>query len=148
VFLLSSTLLLNISLAFFFFGSFSLIHCASLIHCFYQSFYFFCVCGRLLLGVNFGLRHRAKSLSWRLLLEVRDYCLQLEIVGVANNCHFLMNLLKMLWLHLKVVGCVLKTFYAFLCIQCVLEYCCIFTFASFDYLLQFLNEFKSFCSSL
>ncbi len=41
-----------------------------------------------------------------------------------------MNLLKIFWLHLKVVGCVLKTFDAFLCIQCVLEYCYIFTFAS------------------
>ncbi len=36
--------------------------------------------------MNFGLRHRAKSLSLRLLLEVRDYCLQMEIFGVAN-CH-------------------------------------------------------------
>jgi len=41
-----------------------------------------------------------------------------------------MNLLKILWLQLKVVSFILKTFYAFFCIQCVLEYCYIFTFAS------------------
>jgi hypothetical protein len=96
--------------------------------------------------VNFGLRHRAKSLSWRLLLEVRDYCLQLEIVGVANWHGFssLNEFFEDTLVALKSCKLCFEIFYAFLYIQCVLEYCCIFTFASFDYLSQFLNEFRSF----
>jgi hypothetical protein len=68
--------------------------------------------------VNFGLRHRAKSLSWRLLLEVRDYCLQLEIVGVAI-CHGFSSLNESFedtLVALKSCRLCLENFYAFICI--------------------------------
>jgi hypothetical protein len=84
-----------------------------------------------------------------LLLEVRDYYLQLEIVGVAMwQSSSLNEPFEDALVALK--SCTL-CFEKKLCIS-LYSMCfgilSIFTFASFDYLLQFLNELKSFCSLL